>query len=274
MWETTATLLKNMGGEILIRHKVTNIEIKDNKATSATILDILNNKSFSISCDYLFSSMPVVDLINSINPQPKSNVNLVANGLLYRNFITVGVLLNKLSCFGGVTCENLAEKLPDNWLYIQEENVKLGRIQIFNNWSPYLIADSNTIWVGLEYFCGDDDSLWQMSDDQLKNLAIEEAQVIDFFSSRNVIDMFVARMPKAYPAYFGTYSQMHVIQEFSNKIENLFPIGRNGMHKYNNQDHSMLTAMTAVDNILSGIKSKDNIWAVNTDEAYHEENEP
>jgi len=160
--------------------------------------------------------------------------------------------------------------IPDNWIYVQETEVRLGRIQIFNNWSPYMVNDPDTVWMGLEYFCNEGDELWSKSDKDFAQFAIDELARIDIIDKVDVLDSVVVRMPKTYPAYFGSYKQFDVIRAFTDKIENLFLIGRNGMHKYNNQDHSMLAAMTAIDNIVKGIKSRDNIWAVNTEDQYHE----
>jgi protoporphyrinogen oxidase len=162
-------------------------------------------------------------------------------------------------------------KLPDNWVYIQEEDVKVGRIQVFNNWSPYLVRHPENIWLGLEYFCQEGDDIWSMKDQNLIQLGINELTSLGIADSDNYLDGVVLRMPKAYPAYFGGYEQFHLVRDYVNKYANLFLLGRNGMHRYNNMDHSMLAAMTAVDNILGNITSKDNLWKVNTESDYHEE---
>jgi protoporphyrinogen oxidase len=161
--------------------------------------------------------------------------------------------------------------LKDNWIYIQEPDVLVGRIQIFNNWSPYMVADPAKTWIGLEYFCYETDSLWKMPDEELKKFAISEVEKIGILNASDVSDGHVVRVPKTYPAYFGTYDRFDVIRRFMARFENLFLVGRNGMHKYNNQDHSMLTAMTAVDNITAGITDKENLWSINTEMEYHEE---
>lgn len=159
----------------------------------------------------------------------------------------------------------------DNWIYIQERDVKLGRLQIFNNWSPYMVKDPDTVWIGLEYFCNEGDELWSKSDDEFSKYAIDELAKISIIEKDDVLDATVIRMPKTYPAYFGSYDDFHVIRGFTDKIDNLFLIGRNGMHRYNNADHSMLTAMIAVENIINGKKTKDNIWQVNIEDEYHED---
>jgi len=159
----------------------------------------------------------------------------------------------------------------DNWIYIQEPDVKIGRLQIFNNWSPSMVADANTVWLGLEYFCNEGDPLWSMADEELKQLGARELDEIGLIDRADVIDATVIRMPKTYPAYFGTYDRLSEIRACLDAIPNLFLVGRNGMHRYNNQDHSMLTAMTAVDNIIAGRTNKDNLWDINTEQDYHEE---
>jgi len=164
-----------------------------------------------------------------------------------------------------------AEQLTDNWIYIQEPDVRVGRMQIFNNWSPYMVQDPNTILIGLEYFCTQGDDLWNMPDEQLRQFAIAEVEKIGIISSADVVDSIVVRMPKAYPAYTGTYNAFDTIRSFVDSYANLFLVGRNGMHKYNNQDHSMLTAMLAVEHIRAGNTSKDALWSINAEEDYHEE---
>jgi protoporphyrinogen oxidase len=192
----------------------------------------------------------------------------VSQGLIYRDFITVGLLLKNLkvkeeSALG-------SKLLADNWIYIQEPDVLLGRMQIFNNWSPYLVADPANVWIGLEYFCYETDDLWKLSDADMIALAKREVEKIGIIDQGDVLDACVIRVPKTYPAYFGAYERFDEIREYIDRFENLFLVGRNGMHKYNNQDHSMLTAMTAVDNIVEGRTDKANIWALNTEMEYHE----
>jgi protoporphyrinogen oxidase len=160
--------------------------------------------------------------------------------------------------------------LKDNWIYIQEPDVMVGRLQVFNNWSPWLVESEDKVWIGLEYFCNDTDPLWKVSDEEMTKFAIGEGVKLGILAAEDVVDAHVVHVPKTYPAYFGSYDRFEVIRNYTDRIENLFLIGRNGMHKYNNQDHSMLTAMTAVENIVNDIRSKDNIWAINTEMEYHE----
>jgi protoporphyrinogen oxidase len=185
---------------------------------------------------------------------------------MYRDFITVGLLASRLA-----VQEKDGSTLKDNWIYIQEPDVLVGRLQIFNNWSPWLVADPGKVWIGLEYFCNDTDALWKLSDEEMIRFAIAEIAKIGILRAEDVEDAHVVRVPKTYPAYFGSYDRFDVVRDYLDPVENLFLVGRNGMHKYNNQDHSMLTAMTAVENIANGVKSKDNIWAINTEMEYHEE---
>ena len=195
----------------------------------------------------------------------------VARGLQYRDFITVGLLLKKLRKTKASLTDSTTNLVPDNWIYIQDEGVKVGRLQIFNNWSPYLVADPTTVWIGLEYFCQEGDSLWKMVDADLIVYGIEELAKIGLANQEDLLDGVVIRTPKAYPGYFGSYDQFSVIHDFVDTIDNLFLIGRNGMHRYNNQDHSMLTARYAVDAIIKGSGDKKAIWEVNIGDDYHEE---
>jgi protoporphyrinogen oxidase len=188
---------------------------------------------------------------------------------VYRDFIEVGMLLKKMAIkdkeSGG------RDLISDNWIYIQESDVMIGRLQIYNNWGPCMLADPDTVWLGLEYFCNETDDIWTWPDEKIKELGAMELDKIGIIKKEDVLDSMVIRMPKTYPGYFGTYDRFEEIQKYVDTLENLFLIGRNGMHKYNNQDHSMLTAMVAVDNIAAGIKTKENIWDVNTEMEYHEE---
>jgi protoporphyrinogen oxidase len=218
--------------------------------------------------DYFFSTMPMRDLINamaSTGTEIPLAVKEVSDGLIYRDFITIGILIDKLS-----VTEADGGLLKDTWIYIQEPDVQIGRLQIFNNWSPYL-TEPGKIWIGLEYFCYDTDPLWSMPDDELKKFGAMELEKIGILIAKDVIDSHVVRVPKTYPAYFGTYSRFAELRAFTDAYENLFLIGRNGMHKYNNQDHSMLTAMQAVENVLNGVVDKANLWQINSDQEYHEE---
>ena len=271
LWEEVAQKVKSLGGEILMEHKAVGLKRSGNRIIEAEVIDLRSGRKHFIEADFFFSSMPVRELIESLGDDVPAEVMRVASGLKYRSFMTVGLLLNRLKIRNETAIKTLNGLIPDNWIYIQEKEVKLGRLQVFNNWSPYLLKDRNKVWLGLEYFCDEGDELWNMEDRKFAQFAVDELSKIDIIDKSEVLDYTVLRMPKTYPAYFGTYEEFHVIKDYVNEIENLFLIGRNGMHRYNNQDHSMLTAMRAVDNIRNGIKSKENIWAVNVEGEYHEE---
>jgi protoporphyrinogen oxidase len=269
LWEHAADLVRAAGGEIHFGIQVDRIHVDGNAVTSIEGLNDAGQR-VSFAGDYFLSTMPVRDLVRGISAtareQVPADVTQVAEGLMYRDFITVGLLASKLA-----VKEKDGSPLKDNWIYIQEPDVVVGRLQIFNNWSPWLVADAAKVWIGLEYFCNDTDDLWNQTDEQMAQFAIAEIAKIGILKAEDVEDSHVVRVPKTYPAYFGSYDRFDVIRNYLDGFENLFLVGRNGMHKYNNQDHSMLTAMTAVENIVNGVKTKDNIWAINTEMEYHEE---
>jgi len=270
LWETVAEIITSGGGTIIKNSEVVALTTAGEKTISLKYIDNYSKVEKTLTGDYFFSTMPVKNLINAMGEEVPAEVKSVSDGLMYRDFITVGLLLNKLKIKNEGKNKENGELIPDNWIYIQERDVKLGRLQVFNNWSPYLVADKSKAWIGLEYFCNEGDELWSKSDSEFIKFAIDELHKIDIIDKNDVVDSTIIRMPKTYPAYFGTYTNFETVKIFTNKYENLFLIGRNGMHKYNNQDHSMLTAMTAVENIINNEKSKENIWAINTEESYHE----
>jgi protoporphyrinogen oxidase len=265
LWEHVANLVSEGGGDIHYGTLIDCVNVDNAKVVSIAGTDSKGQR-VTFSGNYFFSTMPVRDLVHGFSSPAPADVREVSDGLLYRDFITVGLLAKKL---------NLTERdgtiLKDNWIYVQESDVLVGRLQIFNNWSPWLVADEEKVWIGLEYFCNDTDPIWTLSDEKMAELAIEEVCRIGILKGEDVEDFHVVRVPKTYPAYFGTYDRFHVVRNYLDRFSNLFLIGRNGMHKYNNQDHSMLTAMTAVENIVNGVTGKDNIWAINTEMDYHEE---
>lgn len=271
LWEEVARIVESKGGIINFNSELVGLSLEDNAIIQATIKNGVSGENTTLNGDYFFSSMPVKQLIKSMNLKDHKEVNEVAAGLTYRDFLTIGLLMKKLQIKNETNIKSINNIVPDNWIYIQEQEVKLGRLQIFNNWSPYMVKDPDTVWIGLEYFCNEGDEIWSMPDERLIEFGISELSGIDIISKNDVLDSTVIRMPKAYPAYFGTYDNFDKIKEFVDKIQNLFLIGRNGMHRYNNSDHSMLTAMVAVENIINGTNNKDNIWNVNAEEDYHEE---
>lgn len=271
MWQEVAERIIKGGGEIRFNHRVTSVTLNDSMVVSIAGINSDTGAEFTLPCDFIFSTMPMNDLIAGINPTPPPEVLRVANGLQYRDFIIIGLLTSKMKKHHQRQTESAINLLSDNWIYIQDTDVRLGRLQIFNNWSPFMVKDQSNAWLGLEYFCEEGDELWRMTDDELIRLGADELAKINLIDEKDVMDGVVVRMPKAYPAYFGTYDELPVVIDYVEKIENLFLIGRNGMHRYNNQDHSMLTARQAVENIVEDVKSKRNIWEVNIDDEYHEE---
>jgi len=268
LWEHAADLVRSKGGEIQMGWQVDRLNFAEGEPTHVTSIEAVNSQGErqTFSGDYFFSTMPMRDLVRAMNAPIPANVREVSEGLQYRDFITVGLLVDNLKVRepdGGL--------LKDTWIYIQEPDVLLGRLQIFNNWSPYLVEDTSKVWIGLEYFCYETDDLWKKPDAEMKTFAIDELARIGIIDAADVSDAHVERVPKTYPAYFGTYDRFDELKDFTNRIDNLFLVGRNGMHKYNNQDHSMLTAMHVVDGLAAGSVDKQALWEINTEQEYHEE---
>ncbi len=270
MWETAADKVQAQGGRVLRQMAVERIE-REESTIKAVLARDAQGHIHRLECDNLISTMPIRDLVNALTPAPPQEVLGIGQGLEYRDFITVGLLYRKLLPNAG-SQDARTHCMPDNWIYIQEPGVKVGRLQIFNNWSPYMVRDEGTVWVGLEFFARDDDSLWALSDEDLRQLAIQEMQQLRLADAREVLDATVIRMPKAYPGYFGSaYQRFDELRTWLDGLGNLYLIGRNGMHRYNNQDHSMLTAKLAAETIVRGGGDKQSIWAINVDDEYHEE---
>jgi protoporphyrinogen oxidase len=272
MWEEVARLSLAKGAVITFNQEVVGMAYEGKRVVSITVKDKSTLKETVIEGDYFFSTMPIKELVSSMTPPVPEKIGQIAKGLMYRDFITVGLLLTKMTIKNQTKIKTINDIVPDNWIYVQEENVKIGRVQIFNNWSPYMVHDDNHIWIGLEYFCNRGDELWEKSDTSFIAFAIEELCRIGFVASKDdVLDSVMLRVPQAYPSYYGTYDQFDTLRAHLDSFENLFLVGRNGMHRYNNSDHSMMTAMVAVENIINNKPSKDNIWAVNMEKEYHEE---
>jgi protoporphyrinogen oxidase len=269
MWEEAASRIRSLGGAILMNWRVDKLEHIDTRVVAVHATNTRTNESRRFEAEYVFSTMPVKELIAAMNPPAPSAIREISDGLCYREFITVGVLCKRLKLR-----DPAGHLVKDNWIYIQDPNVLVGRLQIFNNWSPALVADPSTTWIGLEYFCGETEELWLKNDDDIAELAISELVFTGILDRDDVLDTTVIRMPKAYPAYIGTYNRFSEISSWSDRFENLFLIGRNGMHRYNNQDHSMLAAMTAVDNIIANTRGRENLWTLNAEQEYHEQKYP
>ncbi len=266
MWETVAKKIVDKGGSIIPGVDVRGLRCSGQRICSVVVTDADGNQR-EFSGDYFFSTMPVKELVRALDCEVPRNISEISDGLLYRDFITVGLLVSHLQ----IGQNNGTSKLiDDNWIYIQEPDVLAGRLQIFNNWSPYMVSSPGLIWLGVEYFCYETDELWTKPDTELAQLAAQELDHIGIIDKRSVLDSTVIRMPKAYPAYFGTYARFPELRKYLDSFENLFLVGRNGMHRYNNQDHSMLAAMLAVDGIVAGNTDKSAVWDVNTEMEYHE----
>jgi protoporphyrinogen oxidase len=276
LWEHVAEQVLQMGGEIHMGWTVDKLETRSgdpahHESRSITAVEAVNaaGERRHFAGDVFLSTMPIKELTHALDKggaRIPHNVREISNGLEYRDFITVGLLVDRLAVH-----EPDGSLLKDTWIYIQEPDVLLGRLQIFNNWSPHLIEDQSKVWIGLEYFCYDTDPLWKMPDEELKKFAIAEVAKINILRAEDVQDAHVVRVPKTYPAYFGTYSRFDELRKWMDGYSNLFLVGRNGMHKYNNQDHSMLTAMSVVDGLIAGYVDKAAIWGINTEQEYHEE---
>jgi protoporphyrinogen oxidase len=268
LWEEVAARVTELGGVIRLNSPAKRFECMGGRVTGVYHRIGDAGEELFTRGDFVFSTMPVKNLIRGMGSMVPDSVRTVAEGLIYRDFITLGLLFRKMLV--GNQDSPGTRRVPDNWIYIQEGDVKVGRVQVFNNWSPFMVKDGDTVWLGLEYFCQEGDALWIDSDKNLIDKGIAELSKIGFCSPEDFLDGTVVRMPKTYPAYFGTYDQFDTVRRFTDSFDNLFLLGRNGMHRYNNQDHSMLTAMTAVDLIIEGNTEKEKIWAVNTEEDYHE----
>jgi len=268
MWEEVAARVQCAGGSVNLQQKIIGIHRRDNRITAVDVRDEITAEVRRVECEFLISTMPVKELTQLLQPH-SAQVLSIASALPYRDFMTAGLLVKRMRGAHARCAPNGMP--PDNWIYVQEPDVKLGRLQIFNNWSPALVADPDTIWLGLEYFCAEGDGLWSMRDAAFLDFATRELTQIGLIEPDDVLDGTVVRVPKAYPAYFGAYAGMGQVRDYLNQFPNLFPIGRNGMHRYNNQDHSMLAANAAVDAIVAGSADKTSLWSVNVEEDYHEQ---
>lgn len=255
MWETCAERIREMGGEVHLEHHVETLHIEVGEVRSVGVRTPSGSRTFD--ADHVISSMPLRNLVRSLDPSPPPHVEDAASGLRYRDFLVVALMLDGVDLF------------PDNWIYVHTPGVKVGRIQNFNNWSRAMVPDEGTTCLGLEYFCFEGDGLWASSDADLVALATRELAELGVAGGASVKDGTVVRMPKAYPIYDAEYSgHVETLRSHIDPIANLHTVGRNGMHKYNNADHSMLTAMMAVWNMEG---ADHDLWAVNTDFEYHEE---
>lgn len=271
LWDVTAEEIEKLGGTILKNSKVVGVTKDENNVITSLQYE-QNGEKKTMEGDVVISSMPIKDLIGGMNDVPAEPARIAA-GLPYRDYMTLGVLIPKLNLKNKTKIKTIGNIVPDNWVYVHDRTVKMGRFQIYNNWSPYMVKDlENTVWVGLEYFCNEGDEFWNLTEEEFSKMAVNEMVKMGLIDSADVvIDTHAEWVKKAYPAYFDTYDEMDKLIEYLNTIENLYCVGRNGQHRYNNIDHSMVTSFETVNNILSGKKDKSNIWSVNTEKEYHEE---
>ncbi len=270
LWEALAEEVRRLGGAVLTNCPVTQMCVTDGRVDSVTAQTPDGPTEFK--ADYYISSAPIKDLVGFMTgDEVPKNVREVAGDLPYRDFMTVGLLVKKLKLENKTAHKTPGNIVPDCWIYVQERDVKLGRLQIFNNWSPYMVRDpENTVFVGLEYFCDEGDKYWQMSDEEFTAFAVDELAKIGVIDKEDVLDSVRLKVKKAYPAYFGSYARFGEVRDYLDAIPNLFCVGRNGMHRYNNMDHSMLTAIEAARAIRNGSSDKSAVWNVNTEQEYHE----
>ena len=269
LWEITAKKIEELGGTVIKGAKVTGFKKDGNVITSLSY--VKDGKTYTVKGDEFISSMPLKDLVGGMNDVPAESARIAA-GLPYRDYMTLGVLVKKLALENKTDIKTVGNIVPDCWVYVQDRSVKMGRFQIYNNWSPYLVKDlENTVWVGLEYFCNEGDDFWNQSEEEFAKLGVEEMLRINIIKDKSdVLDTHMERVKKAYPAYFDTYDEIDTLVDYLNTIDNLYCVGRNGQHRYNNLDHSMMTSFEAVKCILTGDKDKSAIWNVNTEKEYHE----
>lgn len=267
LWEQMAEEARLLGVRIRCHADVTGLTLTDGKVSAVRITDTETGEVEETETAAVFSSTSIRELVAAAGEQVPAEVADVASRLVYRDFMTVGLLLDKLKLRSARMNTTVGEHgiVPDDWIYVQENDVKVGRLQLFNNWSPYLVADRNTVWLGMEYFVNEGDALWTMDDADFCRFAAGELAKIGVIDEADVRDSCLIRVKKAYPAYLGSYNELGVVRKWADAVENLYLIGRNGMHRYNNMDHSMLSALEAVNCYLSGSSDKSAVWQVNAD---------
>jgi protoporphyrinogen oxidase len=268
LWETVAKKIVEGGGEVRMQTPVSAVCVEDGR-----VVGVRTQAGETVEADVVFSTLPICDLVHEMKDggaDVPANVVEVADGLPYRDFITVGILADELKIKNETDIQTENGLVPDNWIYIQEPDVRVCRLQVFNNWSPYLVANRGKAWVGMEYVVSEKDDIWQLDDKAMSEFGISELEKIGIIDPAKVDDTKVIHMKKVYPAYFGTYPRFSEVRDYLDGFDNLFCIGRNGQHRYNNMDHSMLTAIRAVENVQNGTFDKESVWNVNTEQEYHE----
>lgn len=269
LWEEVAQRIVEMGGEIYKQSCVK--ELHTDQTLIKKVIITANHNMIDFTPDYVFSSMPIKDLVGIITPAAPVNIRDVSDNLVYRDFIMTGILAKTMKMGSTNPVFPNVKLLPDTWIYIQEREMVSGRLQIYNNWSPYMVADRNSVWIGLEFFCNEGDTFWNKTDSEIITIASKELEKMNFLSDIDILDGTCIRVKKAYPAYWGSYEKLHLVQDYLCNFNNLFCIGRNGLHKYNNMDHSMLTAIASVKNIINKNVTKQSIWQINSEDRYGEQ---
>ncbi len=255
MYETMARKAGQLGGEVLLRHRVSEIHHDKGRITGVRV-SAVDGQTVEEGTDFI-STMPITELVLNLRPEPPNEVVQAAKALKYRSLLTINLLINS------------PENLPDTWIYVHDPSVRMGRIQCFANWSPFMVPDSGHSSRGLEYFCWEGDEFWSKPDDELVGLGKTELARLGLVDPDAVFDGFVVRMPKCYPVYDESYeSHLEKIRTYLIRFSNLHLCGRYGLFKYNNMDHSMLTALLSVENILG---ANHDVWSINADDEYHEE---
>jgi protoporphyrinogen oxidase len=255
MWETCAERVREMGGEVLLEHHVSRIEMKDGRVTGVVARTAGGERRFE--AEHVISSTDLRALVRTLGDGVPADAREAAEGLNYRDFLVVALMLDRENVF------------PDNWIYVHTPGVKVGRVQNFNNWSAAMVPEPGRTCLGMDYFCFEGDGLWTTLDAELVALASGEIDALGLARAADVKDGAVVRVPKAYPIYDGAYrALLDRVRAAIDPIPNLHTVGRNGMHKYNNADHSMYTAMLTLENMLG---ARHDVWSVNTDFEYHEE---
>jgi len=254
MWAKAQEHIENLGGRVDLNTRVERVTHREGKVLSVIVRSALGREE--VSGDHFISSLPLRELILSLTPAPPGQVIRAAEALRYRDFFTVGLIIRKETIF------------PDNWIYVHSPEVRVGRIQNFKNWSPWMVPDNRCTSLGLEYFCFDTDEIWARSNTELINMAIEELEILGLAARVEVTDGTVIRSHKTYPIYDAGYKEnIKTLRDYLSSFSNLQTIGRNGLHRYNNQDHSMLTALRSIGNIIG---EPHSVWDINADEEYHE----
>lgn len=272
LWEYMADEIRRMGGEIRLNTKVLGFDFEDGviKAVNTVRTNQDYNNPEKFQGNFYISSMPIKDLVSGLGEEVPEDVKRIAEELPYRDYILVGFYCNKINLKNNTKIPTINNICPDSWIYIQEDDITAGRLQIMNNWSPYLVKDfEHKVFISLEYFCNEGDEMWNMSDEDMIKFGISELEKLNVVKSEDILDSVRVKVKKAYPAYFGVYKDFGAVKDFITGIPNLYCVGRNGQHKYNNMDHSMLSGIEVV-NVIKDNLDKNILWAVNTEKEYHE----